>query len=526
MARELETSPPSSSEVEDVTKCASHTRISVARAYCPPSEPSSIVAAAGRPLQLAARRLLTNRVRFERSVLEAWHARCTEESSSLDAAFGTALGELLDAISRGQEQLAQSLTVSWFSAADRMLVSGVSLALLAEAVEEAACIAVGADASAPMRELGRFLMRVAVQTLSRQDSSAAPLQSDVFDRVAVDEDLGLIGVSRAMSDLRQELRDVAQAPGSVLLVGESGTGKELVARALHDLAGRAGPYVAVNCAALPRELCESELFGHERGAFTGSSREGAKGLLRAAQDGTLFLDELTEMPEALQPKLLRVLEQRTVRPVGGIREFPVNARIIAATNRDPGHAVQSGQLRADLFFRVCVHRICLPPLRDRAEDIPILAAHFLLQLAKTGRRVSPCISEATRAKLQAYEFPGNVRELRNVIEHSVAVARGAPIEPQHLPRYLPTQKASTVAEATGSSLLGSRASSPLLPATTPSQVVPLQQAERVLIACALEEAQGNKALAARLLGVSRHQLYSKLERLGFQAGPSSDRRVP
>jgi len=292
------------------------------------------------------------------------------------------------------------------------------------------------------------------------------------------------------------------------LVGESGTGKELVARALHDLAGRAGPYVAVNCAALPRELCESELFGHERGAFTGSSREGAKGLLRAAQDGTLFLDELTEMPEALQPKLLRVLEQRTVRPVGGIREFPVNARIIAATNRDPGHAVQSGQLRADLFFRVCVHRICLPPLRDRAEDIPILAAHFLLQLAKTGRRVSPCISEATRAKLQAYEFPGNVRELRNVIERAVILELAHEIQAGSLPDFQlegRLRRTETTAMSGGESLDEA-----------------MSEFERQLISSMLEQNRYNLSKTAEQLKISRHALRYRMQRLNIKDGIEED----
>jgi len=472
-----------------------------------------VIVAAGRPLQLAARRLLTAGVRFERAVFDEWLALSSEEPSVLEGVLGAPLQELLAAVSTGQVRVALDLTETWFAAADRVLVNSVSLALLVEAVENAACAIAGDDSLvAPTRELGRFLMRVAVQTPSRRESVDVELQSNVFDRGRASADLGLVGESEAMSELRQDLRDVAQAHGSVLLVGESGTGKEVVARALHDLAGRERPFIAVNCAAFPRELFESELFGHERGAFTGS-RESSKGLLRAAEDGTLFLDEITEMPEALQPKLLRALEQRTVRPVGGLREYPVNARIIAATNRDPADAVQQSQLRADLFYRICVHRISVPPLRERLDDIPALSAHFLRQLATTGHRVSPCVSEATLSKLRSYDFPGNVRELRNLLEHGVAVARGAPIEPQHLPRYFRPQSGerARAQPSTSSTMIAA------------SKVMPLEQAERSLISHALQEAQGNKALAARLLGVSRHQLYSKLERLGI-LGPASDRR--
>jgi DNA-binding NtrC family response regulator len=399
-----------------------------------------------------------------------------------------------------------------------LLVTSVSLALLVEAVESVAASITGGDCTmASVRDLGRFLTRIAVQTLSRPDSLGLELQSRVFDRGTSENDLGLVGVSGVMSDLRQDLLDVGQGHGSVLLVGESGTGKEVVARALHDMADPDRPFIAVNCAALPRELCESELFGHERGAFTGS-REGSKGLLRAAENGTLFLDEITEMPEELQPKLLRALEQRTVRPVGGVREYSVNARVIAATNRDPGSALQSGQLRADLFFRVCVHHISVPPLRARLEDIPALASHFLRQLSSNGHRVSPSISDATLNILRQHDFPGNVRELRKLLEHGVAVARGAPIEPQHLPRHFRPKRAASLHSVRPVSSPNTGAAGQ----STQSRVVPLDEAERSLIAHALQEAQGNKALAARLLGVSRHQLYSKLERLGIS--PSSARR--
>jgi len=336
----------------------------------------------------------------------------------------------------------------------------------------------------------------------------------------------IIGDSPKMMELKQLIQSVAPTNATVLVLGESGTGKELIAGAMHSLSRRADKnYVRINCAAIPENLLESELFGHEKGAFTGAVRQKL-GRVEEADGGTIFLDEIGDMSRSLQAKLLRFLEDGTFTRVGGNEELKVDVRLIAATNRDIIEAIRQNNFREDLFHRLNVVQLRPPPLRERGADIMLLAENFLAHFGSTMNKHIRGFSAGARNKLLSHHWPGNVRELRNVIEHSVAVARGAPIEPQHLPRYLPTQKASTVAEPTAASLLSARASSPLLPATTPSQVVPLQQAERVLIACALEEAQGNKALAARLLGVSRHQLYSKLERLGFQAGPSSERRGP
>jgi DNA-binding NtrC family response regulator len=310
-----------------------------------------------------------------------------------------------------------------------------------------------------------------------------------------------------MKQFRSELADIARAPGSVLIVGESGTGKELVAEAIHrhgEFAAR--PFIPVNCAALPRELFESELFGHERGAFTGSG-DAASGLLRAAGQGTIFLDEITEMPLAVQAKLLRALEQRAVRPVGGVRELPMEARIVAATNVDPERSGESSALRRDLFYRLCVHRIDVPPLRERSEDIPLLIEHFLREIARRGHVAPDGFSAESLRLLARYEFRGNVRELRNIVEHTCASCGDGWVEPCHLPqRLLRDAQASRVPPRTESM------ADP--PAGNPAPLE-LREVERRHIEYVLTMTGGNKAHAARLLGVSRHQLYLKLERLGL-----------
>lgn len=500
----------------------SETRLRVQAPISFREQPSTCLTLAGRPLQLLALRLLHAGERFERSVFHAWQSSHQEQPKRIARTCDGAIDALLRAIHSGHEQAAQELTSSWFAALAREGVGLPSLTLLVEAIEDGARTMVSDPQTLlQVRELGRFLMRVAVLTFSEPGRLDAELQSGVVGREgATHDELGLVGTSPAIERLREELRDIGELPGSVLLVGESGTGKELVARALHELAGGDRPFVALNCAALPRELFESELFGHERGSFTGS-RDASPGLLRAAQNGTIFLDEITEMPESLQPKLLRALEQRTVRPVGGVREFPIRARVVAATNRDPAQAIQGGQFRADLFFRLCVHRISLPPLRERRGDIRALCESFLQQLRNAGHRVSLRPTDAALDELCGYGFPGNVRELRNVIEHSVAVARGAPIAPHHLPRYLqkvPTLRPAAMASAaTRDPDVAPARSGSMAKAGALTALAPLRQIEREHILQALEQANGNKAQAARLLGVSRHQLYSKLERLGLPA---------
>ncbi len=311
--------------------------------------------------------------------------------------------------------------------------------------------------------------------------------------------VGLIGASAAMRTVQRQLEQLAASDASALVTGESGTGKEVVARLIHTLGARAArPFVAVNTAAIPDGLVESEIFGHEQGAFTGASRARA-GCFEVADGGTLFLDEIAEMPLALQPKLLRVLEDGRVRRLGSAREIAFDVRVIAATNRAPADAVRDGRLREDLLYRLNVFEIVLPPLRERAEDVPLLVRHFLrLFNAKHGATV-----EAVRAtaleRLQAWHWPGNVRELRNVIERAVVIARRGWIEPSHLPPYV---KAGEV---------GGTRPIELPPRTT------LAEAERLLILGTLERTGHNKAEAARQLGLDVKTIRNKLRGWGMSS---------
>ncbi|WP_337172288.1 sigma-54 dependent transcriptional regulator [Gemmatimonas aurantiaca] len=302
---------------------------------------------------------------------------------------------------------------------------------------------------------------------------------------------GLLGGSRGMRDVRAQLALVASSDAAVLITGESGTGKEVAARTIHELGVRASqPFVAVNAAAIPEGLMESEIFGHERGAFTGAVSTRA-GCFELANLGTLLLDELAEMPIALQPKLLRILEDGRVRRLGASRETTFDVRVIAATNRDPMLAVQDGQLRSDLMYRLNVFSITLPPLRDRIEDIPLLARHFIhLFNGKHAAQVS-AIRDMAMDRLQQWHWPGNVRELRNVIERSVVIARQGWIDLSHLPPYI------TSARSTGRTLE--------LPAHTT-----LAEAERLLIRTTLERTGNNKAEAARQLGLDVKTVRNKL----------------
>jgi DNA-binding NtrC family response regulator len=355
--------------------------------------------------------------------------------------------------------------------------------------------------------LGHFLTGVAAQVYAEDDAKPALLESGSRSKrpPALRE---LVGDSAHMQRLGKQIAALAAAPGPVLIVGASGTGKELVAQAIHALGQRKDrPFIAVNCAALPHELIESELFGHEKGAFTGS-RGDALGLMRAAADGTLFLDEITEMPPSTQAKLLRALEQRTVRPVGGVREWPIHARVLGASNRDPLQAVEAGALRADLYYRMCVHRVELPPLCERKSDIPLLLEHFLA-LIGSERRAPLGFSPASVRVLMNYSWPGNVRELRNIVEHSCAFAPDAWVEPEHLP--------DTLWNAPARSLTMQRVRRTAGPPAEldSAELEPLCDVERRHIRRAMQHTQGNKARAARVLGLSRHQLYVKLERLGI-----------
>jgi len=308
----------------------------------------------------------------------------------------------------------------------------------------------------------------------------------------------LLGESPAISTAKELIARVAASDSTVLITGESGTGKEVAARALHRLSKRAeGPFNAINCAAVPESLIESELFGHTRGAFT-DARSARAGILVQAQGGTLFLDELGELPLSAQAKLLRVLQERVVRPVGGDHEVPFDARIIAATNRDLERAVEEGKFREDLFFRIHVLPIELPPLRARVGDVLLLAAHFLREFARRTDKEVTGIGQAAAELLLGYQWPGNVRELINCVEHAVALARYEQITPEDLPPRVRNYRPSHI----------------IVAGENPDELVPMEEVERRYILRVLEASAGNKRLAARVLGFDRKTLYRKLERYG------------
>ncbi len=309
----------------------------------------------------------------------------------------------------------------------------------------------------------------------------------------------LVGSSPVMREIFALIEQIAPSNVPVLITGESGTGKELVARTLHDLSPRKSrPFVAVNCAAIPETLIESEIFGHEKVAFTGAVERRA-GCFELAQGGTLLLDEVGEMPSATQAKLLRVLEERKFRRLGARNEQDTDVRVLAATNRDPRHAVAAGHLRADLFYRLNVFNIAMPPLRELMEDLPAMVEAMVSEMnEKHGRKVSG-VSAAMLERLQAHSWPGNARELRNTIERAVVLCQdGAPLDAAHLP-----QGFGKVQELGGLTLNGN--------SITVRVGATVDEAERLLILRTLEAAGQNKTRAAEILGVSLKTLHNKLK---------------
>ena len=311
----------------------------------------------------------------------------------------------------------------------------------------------------------------------------------------------LIGGSDAMRRVYASIEQFASSEATVMITGESGTGKEVVARALHRRGKRAqGPMIAVNCAAIPETLIESELFGHEKGAFT-DARTARAGLFSQADGGTLFLDEIGELPLALQAKLLRALEEKKVRPLGATHEVPFNARVIVATNRDLETAVEEKRFREDLYYRVNVLHIPLPPLRARGRDVLVIAQAFVERFAgEAGKRVRG-LSQPAAARLLGYGWPGNVRELRNCIERAVALATREELMVDDLPDKVRDQQRTEL----------------ILPSGQPDELVPMEEVERRYILRVLETLGGNKRQAAKLLGMDRRTLYRKLEKYGVAA---------
>jgi two-component system response regulator HydG len=291
----------------------------------------------------------------------------------------------------------------------------------------------------------------------------------------------------------------------VLITGETGTGKEVVARALHRRGRRRErPFVAVNCAAMPEPLLESELFGHARGAFT-DARTARTGLFVQAHGGTLFLDEIADLPLGLQPKLLRALQERTVRPVGADAVVPFDVRLVTATNRDLESAVEERRFREDLYFRINVIHIELPPLRARGSDVLLLAQHYVDHYAaRSGKRVTG-LSPAAAERLLTYAWPGNVRELQNCVERAVALTQYERIAVDDLPEKIRSYRRSHV----------------LVASDDPSELVPMEEVERRYVLRVIEAVGGNKTLAARILGFDRKTLYRKLERYDASGGETT-----
>jgi two-component system, NtrC family, response regulator PilR len=339
--------------------------------------------------------------------------------------------------------------------------------------------------------------------------SAIKLRASTDEAATVTFAARLLGASAIMDQLRDMIVRVARSQAPVHICGESGTGKELVARMIHESgARRDGPFVAVNCGAIPTELMESELFGHKRGSFTGATADKI-GLVQSAEGGTLFLDEVADLPLHMQVKLLRVVQEKTVRPVGEAREQTVDVRILSATHRNLAELVAQGLFREDLFYRINVIELHVPALRERSADVPQIAAAILARLARRTGATAPQLSADAVAALQAYPFPGNVRELENVLERALTLSVGGVISAEHIrlrasARPAPPGAGATTlasgAAADGSAALGSQ----------------LESIEREAIVKALEKTRYNKTAAAKLLGMSFRALRYRIKKLGIE----------
>ena len=350
----------------------------------------------------------------------------------------------------------------------------------------------------------RIIVKLALQTqtLKREVRSLKRADSYLPGRFP------MIGTSAAFGEVISQVREIARIPSTVLVTGESGTGKELVARAIHDLSDRKNDaFVGINCASLPANLLESELFGHEKGAFTNAvSRK--PGLFEEAHQGTIFLDEIGEMDMAMQAKLLRVLQERTIRRVGGLKDIPIDVRVIAATNRNLQDKISCGTFREDLYYRINVFPIHIPPLRERTDDIPSLASYFLDSFSRAFGRDFREVSPEAADRMKQYKWPGNIRELRNVIERICIMRQGPVLLPEHLPQEI-------LGRQTGQS-----------PATDPtahpvqlSAACGLEEAvfefEKTLISRALDKTRGNVLQTAVMLKIPRGTLRYKMDKYGL-----------
>ncbi len=367
--------------------------------------------------------------------------------------------------------------------------------------------------------LGRTSAGEAAKARPPEPRPAGPRRS--LDRI--------VGDSVAMQQVRSLIEKVARSMAPVLVYGESGTGKELVARAIHDVSPRAAmPFVAVNCGAIPENLLEAEFFGYRKGAFTGAN-EDREGFFQAAQGGTLFLDEIGDLPLAMQSKLLRVIQERAVRPLGGVTENAVNVRILSATHKDLGAEVMGGRFRQDLYYRLNVIRIGVPPLRERVQDLPAICAAVLERIAgDAGVSPPPHLTPAAMERLLRYAFPGNVRELENLLHRALALATGSVIEADDL--GLPDAALGDVvlAETEPAPRPAPPAAAPAVTSVVAGAGLPtdlvahLDHVERDILVRALERHRFNRTAAGASLGLSLRQMRYRMARLGIQAGDSGD----
>jgi len=335
--------------------------------------------------------------------------------------------------------------------------------------------------------------------------------------------LGIISDSDAMQRIFSLINKVAKTNSTVLVLGESGTGKELVARAIHKTSGRSGKLVPVNCGAIPEEILESELFGHEKGAFTGAIASKV-GRFQLADQGTIFLDEIGEMSPKLQVKLLRVLQERVVEPVGAARSVEVNVRVIAATNKDLREEVRQGRFREDLYYRLQVVPVELPALRDRGDDVALLSNYFLERVAEQNGMTPLTISSEAMTALRSYTWPGNVRELENIMERLAILSDGPALQLSDLPEYMVsgevlqrTQESEAQQSALTTAVTGSEFSLTEIPESGLDFNALVDGFENTLILKALEKTAGNKKAAARLLKLNRTTLVEKIKKKGLES---------
>lgn len=335
---------------------------------------------------------------------------------------------------------------------------------------------------------------------------------------------GIISASESIHKIIETIKKVSKTEVSVLITGESGTGKELVARSIHENSGRPGPFVGINCAAIPEEILESELFGYVKGAFTGACQT-KEGKFQFANNGTIFLDEIAEMSPRLQAKLLRVIQERTVQKLGSVNDEPITARIVAATNKDLRREVEAGRFREDLLYRLEVVHLHLPPLRERPEDIPCLIEYFFKKFCQKYSRNLKLGPSFISAALH-YDFRGNVRELQNLVERAVILAEGSVITANDLPGYVRERIPADVLLKEDDSPVQSIVENPSseqvsileLPEDDPVDLTKyVQEVERELILRAIRKANGNKSLAAQMLGLNRTTLIEKMKRLCREA---------